>query len=582
MGRVIEWVIGRSSLTARLLLILALALAPTIALLIDRTVGAQADDDRTRLDLLRAQARQIAENVSRLIGEDERMLATLSDSYTLPFADRAACDQQLRRIWRRHQDRNTHISFLDREGTLRCTSFEGAVPAIAFAERPYIRAALGTGALAVSAVQTGGVVGKPVLLLGYPWRDDAGTTRGVVITATLLQTFLDGALRTSPQIGAVGIVDADSKITPAGASPGITLPATLPLAGFDPARRSTNRVGEGKTAALLVYEPLSTWRMGIVLATPLAAVTGHGREFGVVVIQIALLCLLAGIGLWLGLRLMVIRPMHRFEEQIGRYKPGTGAVIGPPRPSDPPELISLNTAFRSMAERCDALVAEKNDLLQTKDLLIREVHHRVKNNLQIVSSLLSLQADRIREPQTRAQFETARDRIAILALLHKQLYEQGRMESTEAGQFLRQLTQQIASGMSAAGRKISINSQIEDVTLPTELAIPLGFITTELLTNAFKYAFPAGRSGAVTVQFNVAGDETGKHGTLSVQDDGVGLGSVKLTGLGSVLVEGFAAQLRGKIEIAEQAGTRITLTFPIPAGSPAAKPNALPVSPVQS
>ncbi len=202
-----------------------------------------------------------------------------------------------------------------------------------------------------------------------------------------------------------------------------------------------------------------------------------------------------------------------------------------------------------------------------QDLAMQEIHHRVKNNLQIVASLLNLQASRIRQPEAKAEFQSARDRIRALATLHRHLYVYGEIHTIDMGEFLIELCEQLfkALGETPNGRlKLTIDAPALKVS--SDQAVPLALIVTEAVTNAVKYAFPDGRTGAISVSLR---EEDG-IATLEVTDDGIGIPSGRQQtdagvrdGIGLQLINGFARQLNAALLVEEVFGTRYVVTLPL-------------------
>ena len=169
------------------------------------------------------------------------------------------------------------------------------------------------------------------------------------------------------------------------------------------------------------------------------------------------------------------------------------------------------------------------------------------NAVQIVASLLNLQAGRVRTAEARTAFATARDRVRALATLHRHLYTHSDFETIALGTFLEELCGQLFEALGEVpGERIALGVAAPDIVLGSDEAVPLALIITEAVTNALKYAFPDGRAGSITVE--VCHDGTTL--TLAIRDDGVGIEAARESetveqgsGLGSMLIEGFARQL---------------------------------------
>lgn len=203
--------------------------------------------------------------------------------------------------------------------------------------------------------------------------------------------------------------------------------------------------------------------------------------------------------------------------------------------------------------------------LQEKEVLLKEVHHRVKNNLQVVASLLDMQADTIEDRSIRALFEDSQQRIQSIALVHESLYQAGDVVAhVRAADYLPRLSQQLFEAYRAPGDRLTLRVHAEPVWLPVAAAIPCGLLVTELVTNSFKHAFPNGRVGEIhmTLRQDLPGSCV-----LSVGDTGIGLPKsldVRATeSLGWQLVRLLTEQLRGTIALDSHGGTTVTITFPL-------------------
>jgi two-component system, sensor histidine kinase PdtaS len=206
----------------------------------------------------------------------------------------------------------------------------------------------------------------------------------------------------------------------------------------------------------------------------------------------------------------------------------------------------------------------RDRLLLSKDATIREVHHRVKNNLQVVSSLLDLQADVAEEPRVRAVFEESQDRIQAMALIHESLYQSDTLTNIDAAAYLRNLSQRLFDASRAPGSHIALTLETQSVMLPPQTAIPFGLLLNELLSNALKHAFPGDRSGTIHIALR---QETPGQCVLTVRDTGVGfpegLNIHQADSLGLQLVGLLTEQLGGTVALARDGGTIFTITFPV-------------------
>lgn len=210
----------------------------------------------------------------------------------------------------------------------------------------------------------------------------------------------------------------------------------------------------------------------------------------------------------------------------------------------------------NITERRQARELLQASLTET-EILLKELHHRAKNNLQLIASLLDL-ASASPGPDVLAE---CRDRINSIALVHEKLYQSGTFASIELSDYLGTLAQQVAHAWTRTdGASVALRIEAEDISLPLDTAIPCGLVINELITNSFKHAFPEKRGGLILVRAS----RTGSLITLIVQDDGVGMpagGPIRAGHIGLELVHALSRQLRGQFTFSSEGGTKATLQF---------------------
>jgi len=264
--------------------------------------------------------------------------------------------------------------------------------------------------------------------------------------------------------------------------------------------------------------------------------------------------------MWVSER-VVIRWLNYLERVAAIYARGRFSVRPVQAMNAPAEIRILARTLDELAESIVTRDAALTASLAEKDALMREIHHRVKNNLQIISSLLSMQQRALTDPASRAAVGDTRQRIAALALIYRTLYQSDDLRYADARIFLTELVGQLVA--SETGRGLLITSSVEADSLvvdPDKLA-PLALWLVEAVTNAQKHAF-VGRGGDLRVRFRVRGDKS----VLEVQDDGPGVSETFRAGVGRTLMGAFAKQLRGEVEMvpAEGGGTIARMTFATP------------------
>jgi two-component sensor histidine kinase len=199
--------------------------------------------------------------------------------------------------------------------------------------------------------------------------------------------------------------------------------------------------------------------------------------------------------------------------------------------------------------------------LEEKEVLLREIHHRVKNNLQVISSLLYLQSQKFSDAELQTCFLESQNRICSMALAHEQLYQSKNLAEVSIKTYLENLVRQQQQICPSTDQKIDCRLAVEDIPLDIEKVIPCGLLITELLSNAYKHAFADGRNGQVVISLY---GEAGKF-ELTVADDGVGLPADfdyrKAKTLGLQLVTALVDQLNGTLELENGNGTCFRVLF---------------------
>ncbi len=200
--------------------------------------------------------------------------------------------------------------------------------------------------------------------------------------------------------------------------------------------------------------------------------------------------------------------------------------------------------------------------LREKEVLLKEVHHRVKNNLQTISSLLSLQAQVLDDPGLAELFRESQNRIQSMALVHERLYQVDDLSSVDFDSYLSSVISFLMQSYRQNTFAVRLVKDLEDLALPVTAAIPCGLMVNELLSNSLKYAFPNGRAGTIEVSFRRDGDRY----VLRVADDGVGLppdiDPLDTSSLGLKLVLTLVRQLKGELDILPPPGASFRIAFP--------------------
>jgi len=236
--------------------------------------------------------------------------------------------------------------------------------------------------------------------------------------------------------------------------------------------------------------------------------------------------------------------------------------------NDKPALFGLSRDITELVESRQQL----ENALQEKEALLKEIHHRVKNNLQIVASLLYLQAKQVADDDTLAVLQESRNRVKSMALIHEQLYQSGNLARIDMAVYLEKLANQLLQMYRLPNHSVSLALDIETLFLDIATAIPCGLIVNELVSNALKHAFVPGQAGRIAIRFARASGQ--KQYMLVVSDDGQGLPvaviervnpkevvAASSQSLGLRLVDTLVGQLEGDMQIDYEHGVAFTITF---------------------
>ena len=222
------------------------------------------------------------------------------------------------------------------------------------------------------------------------------------------------------------------------------------------------------------------------------------------------------------------------------------------------KIMRDRTAPRQLEEQLRAS-------LRDKEVLLTEIYHRVKNQLQVIASLLSLQSQTMTTAEARLAFQDCEARLHAMALIHEALSHASRLARVHLGDYARRLAAALLHAQSVHPERMRLRVEAGEVWLGAEQAVPCGLILNELLTNCVKHAFPPGRSGAIRVVVRADAGQV----TLSVADDGVGFPAAvdarRADSLGLQLIELLTEQLGGTLTYERREGTTVTLRFPVPA-----------------
>jgi PAS domain S-box-containing protein len=222
--------------------------------------------------------------------------------------------------------------------------------------------------------------------------------------------------------------------------------------------------------------------------------------------------------------------------------------------------IGIEGSLRDISDRKKVELALRKSL-EEKELLVKEIHHRVKNNLMVISSLLNLQSRYIKDKKALSMFRESQNRAKSMALIHERLYRSTDLKSIDFGDYIRTLAMDLYRTYVTEPERVKIDMNVENIMIDINTAIPLGLIINELLSKSMKHAFPGKKEGEINLEFGIKDDE---H-FLIIRDDGIGFPSdvdyKNTSSLGLQLVNTLTRQINGEIELDATNGTKFIIKF---------------------
>lgn len=327
--------------------------------------------------------------------------------------------------------------------------------------------------------------------------------------------------------------------------------------------------------ALAVLEAWQRFVVASAIPQAASAAFGLGTDIGMIALSS-----LAGLGaLWVAAERWCLRPLKPIQAAAAAIARGNFA---PPRLIGPttPEMEALAHDVFALGAAISAREGALQVSLEQREHMLREIHHRVKNNLQMILSLLNLQADKIRSPRILRLFGDARNRVLALSILHQHLYERSDWSSVDFQAYIADLVDHLSARRSRQDTPaVQCRVQALVMAVGPDTAIPVGLIVTEAVSNAFSHAFADTKAPEIRITTELSNGDI----VVTIDDNGSGIGEHgtapgQKQGLGVTLMHGLAAQLGGSIDISRrpEGGTRARLQFRKPRHAIVDRPIALP------
>jgi len=456
----------------------------------------------------------------------------------------------------------------DDQGVARCASDAKAL-GMSFADRDVFQRAQPAKGLIVGDTIASRMTQHAIIPIAVPIIRD-GTFRGMCAVGIRLRALAQVAAQGEGAGGtAVAVVDGSGAALGGDAMALRRLPVPARLVEALTGGQSTFS-DSGQDGSLYEFRvrPVGGNALFVVVSAPVGtdslSLAGIWAGFFLVVLaSIAVLLVI-----WFGADRWCVRPLRYIQDFADKVARGEHITLSPRQPWSP-EMASVGAGVTAMAEAISSREAALRANLEQRDHMLREIHHRVKNNLQMISSLLNLQAGEIRSPRIRRFFGDAQNRVLTLSILHRHLYERSSWSLVDFQQFISDLVRQISVGRARGDQpapRFHIRAPI--MAVGPDTAIPIGLIVTEAVSIALTHDF----SRAATPEIRIETSERGEEVQLVIEDNGVarddgaaipdGKGGFALT-----LIRGLAMQLGGEVTIERkpEGGNRVIVVFPTPA-----------------
>ncbi|WP_397403624.1 sensor histidine kinase [Phenylobacterium sp.] len=549
-----------TTIRLRLTAALAAALLPVLALgAFQATIDFQNAGRELRQNLTFSAERSAAVARARMESADI-LLRTLA-----PGAVGFQCAQRLGEVIERIPGYRNLIRF-DRQGRVVCSA--STAPADPDrASRDWFRQLAAGRSLAITRDPGPTYASEPAVLAAARATAPDGAFDGAVVAVIALSSLQprmnDPSLPRGAEVGLAEKTGRYITVTNSRAFPQLPLDWRAQVTD----RGSLVWFGEDSSGQPRVYSaaPLVGDEVYVVLSAPSPGVWSWARLNPLTSIALPLLTFLfALIAVSLAADRVVVRWIVYLQRIATLYARGRFSVRPVQAEQMPPEIRELAETLEDMADAIVIRDASLREALAQKDDLMREIHHRVKNNLQVISSLLSLQQRALSDPAAKLAMGDMRQRIGALALIYRALYQGPDLKRVDLQVFLEELTAQLVSADAVAGRLVSTEIQVQQLIIEPDRLAPLALFAVEAINNAQKHAFDR-RGGVLRVALTIRGDEA----ELSIADDGAAADeSLVAPGVGRTLMIAFARQLNGQAVFVRNAAGGVTASLAFPTSTP--------------
>lgn len=566
---------ARWSLRSKLVTLAALALLPVIGLAAWQATEQEEADVSRRAAALSSVSDLAGARYGGLFDASKRMLSAACADESVEQSARAEpapadvgrCESYLTKLLGSYPGQYSAALVTDEQGIARCATAPNAI-GMNFADRDVFQKVRPARDLVVGNTIASRISGSAVIPIAVPILRD-GAFRGMCGMGITLKALAQVAGQAERADGAgVAVVDRSGAAIGGDAQSMRRLPVPARLAEM----LTGSEVGFsdfGQDGAFYEFRirPVGGNALFVVVSAPAVegplAFAGTWAGFSLVILSAVVVLLV----IWFGADRWCVRPLRYIQDFADKVARGQNMTLLPPRPWSP-EMASVGAGVTAMADAIASREAALRANVEQRDHMLREIHHRVKNNLQMISSLLNLQAGEIRSPRIRRFFGDAQNRVLTLSILHRHLYERSSWSLVDFQQFISDLVRQISVGRTPAGKqapRYHIRAPI--MAVGPDTAIPIGLIVTEAVSMAIAHDFSRTPAPEIRIETSERGEEV----ELVIEDNGAardagvpvpeGRGGFALT-----LIRGLAMQLGGEVTIERkpEGGNKVIVVFPTP------------------
>ncbi|MDO5631914.1 MAG: histidine kinase dimerization/phosphoacceptor domain -containing protein [Paracoccus sp. (in: a-proteobacteria)] len=464
-----------------------------------------------------------------------------------------ACSEVMRGFVERSA---TFISaaYVPLSGVSGCVSLHGSA-VLDFQDSEVYQIFMESRGTVVTALEQGRITGRPVVVVAQPLYDDrdligyvvVGLSKELLYSTHSLNFGTEGArILTFSSRGDMLTVDRPFDQDVSGILPhGMVL--TDLLDNTDATFRDVTSTGEERAFTVVTVVPGLVYALGS-WSPQTAGIAGFKTtRLAAIAIPIALWAVSLLVSYFAVYRL-VLRHIRELRGQMRRFAIGNRDAPPPVLRDAPAEIADVSQTFHNMARILIRDEEAMEEAVAEKTVLLKEVHHRVKNNLQLIASIINMQSRMIDHEDAKRVLRSVQDRVAALATIYRNLYQAEHLDAVNADRLIGDIINQMVNISIAPGTALKVETDFQPLTLLPDQAVPLSLLATEAVTNALKYAGIPPGADAATVRVILSVPETGRALFAVENTMGEAIIDSESTGLGSQLIEAFSTQLDGEAE----------------------------------